>query len=86
MREPIVSIITSSFNRGHIIGETAQSIFNQDCDSWEWCIVDDHSTDNTYDVIQEIASKDKRVKCFQRKGDKKGANYCRNQAVEATTG
>lgn len=86
MKEPIVSIITSSFNRGHIIGETAQSIFNQDCDSWEWCIVDDHSTDNTYDVIQKIASRDKRVKCFQRKGDKKGANYCRNQAVEATAG
>lgn len=86
MTGPKISIITSSFNRGEIIGETAKSIFNQEYTNWEWCIVDDHSTNNTLDVIKDIASTDSRIKYFSRKGDIRGANNCRNQGADATDG
>ena len=50
----LVSIITPSFNRADIIHETAQSIFNQTYDNWEWIIVDDGSTDLSWSIIENL--------------------------------
>ena len=33
--------------------------------NWEWVIVDDHSSDDTYKTIQEICAKDSRVRGFR---------------------
>lgn len=81
-----VSIITPSFNRGYIIGETAESIFNQTYANWEWVIVDDGSTDNSWALLQGYSERDARVKVFKRDRDPKGACVCRNTAVEKCTG
>lgn len=81
-----ISIITPSFNRADIVGETAASIFNQTYTDWEWMIVDDGSTDNSWDVLQGYAAKDSRVRIFKRDRDPKGACVCRNIAVEKSTG
>lgn len=62
-----VAIITPSFNRGYIIGETAESVFSQSHENWEWIIVDDGSTDDSWDLIQSYARRDSRVKDIQRK-------------------
>ena len=61
-----VAIITPSFNRGYIIGETAESVFAQSHENWEWIIVDDGSTDYSWDLIQSYARRDSRVKAIQR--------------------
>jgi glycosyltransferase involved in cell wall biosynthesis len=82
----IVSVITPIFNRADIIHETAQSIFNQSYPYWEWVIVDDGSTDNSWELLQQYAAKDKRVKTIQRKREPKGACTCRNIAIEHSTG
>jgi glycosyltransferase involved in cell wall biosynthesis len=82
----VVSIITPSFNRADIVHETAQSIFNQTYPHWEWVIVDDGSTDNSLEVLQQFAAKDERVKILQRNRDPKGACTCRNIAVENCKG
>jgi glycosyltransferase involved in cell wall biosynthesis len=82
----IVSIITPSFNRADIIDETAQSIFGQTYPNWEWVIVDDGSTDNSWQIINDYAQKDKRVKVFKRERQPKGACACRNIAVEKSIG
>ena len=79
-----VALITPSFNRAYIIGETAESIFAQTHENWEWVIVDDGSTDDSWDVIQSYAERDARVKAFQRNRGPKGACTCRNMAVERT--
>ena len=84
--KPIVSIITPSFNRADIIHETAESIFNQTYPHWEWMIVDDGSTDNSWEVISGYAQRDSRVRLFKRDRDPKGAAVCRNIAVEKATG
>ena len=82
----IVSIITPSFNRADIIHETAQSIFNQTYPHWEWVIVDDGSTDNSWEKLGQYAAHDNRVKIFKRDREPKGACACRNIAVEKSTG
>lgn len=33
--------------------------------SWEWIVVDDHSADDTFDVMAHIARKDKRVRALR---------------------
>lgn len=86
MNQPLISIITPSFNRAEIVHETADSIFNQTYINWEWIIVDDGSTDNSWDVLNEFVSKDPRVKIFKRDREPKGACMCRNIAVENCSG
>jgi glycosyltransferase involved in cell wall biosynthesis len=81
-----VSIITPSFNRASIIHETAESIFRQTYSDWEWVIVDDGSSDDSWNVINKYAAEDLRVKVFKRDRDPKGACTCRNIAVEKCTG
>lgn len=83
---PTVSIITPSFNRADIIHETADSIFNQSYEHWEWVITDDGSTDNSWELLQQYAAKDERVKIFRRNRDPKGACVCRNISVENCRG
>lgn len=81
-----VSIITPSFNRGFIVDETAQSIFAQTYENWEWVIVDDGSTDNSWELLESYTRQDDRVKIFKRDREPKGACTCRNIAVERCTG
>ncbi|GAA4426801.1 hypothetical protein GCM10023188_09250 [Pontibacter saemangeumensis] len=82
----IVSIITPNYNRAALIKETAASIFNQTSPNWEWIIVDDGSTDDSPQVMQEFAARDSRVKVFQRERLPKGAAACRNIAIENCSG
>lgn len=81
-----ISIITPSFNRGYIVQETAESIFNQTYRDWEWVIVDDGSTDDSWEILRSFAEKDSRVKIYKRDREPKGACTCRNIAVEKCTG
>lgn len=86
MPDPLVSIITPSYNRAEIVMETAESIFGQSYKNWEWVIVDDGSTDGSWDVLNQFQEKDNRVKIFKRDREPKGAATCRNIAVERCKG
>lgn len=77
-----IAIITPSFNRGYIIRETAESVFAQTHENWEWIIVDDGSTDDSWETIQSFVKKDARVKAHKRKRLPKGACTCRNIGTE----
>ena len=50
-------------------------------------IVDDHSTDETITVINELQKDEKRINCYQRPNTYvKGANACRNYGIEKSNG
>lgn len=85
--EPLVSIIIPTYNRAHLIGETINSIINQTYQNWECLVIDDRSSDQTEKLIEFYASKDERIKYFQRpKNLMKGANNCRNFGFEMSRG
>lgn len=85
--ESKVSIIIPNFNRAHLIPFTLESVRNQSYCEWECIIVDDHSTDNSLQIIQEFISQDERFKLVKRPQEKpKGANSCRNYGFELSTG
>ena len=79
MTEPLVSIIIANYNRAHLIEETLNSIKNQSYTFFECIIVDDGSTDDSVNVIQNWIQGDERFHFFRRpKSIRKGANACRN--------
>jgi len=62
---PLVSILIPVFNREDFIGNCIQSALDQTIEDLEVVVVDNASTDRTWDVSQEYAAKDSRVRIFR---------------------
>ncbi len=59
MSTPLVSVLMPAYNAEKYIAEAIESILNQTYKNFELIIIDDASTDNTFDISQRF--KDKRV-------------------------
>jgi glycosyltransferase involved in cell wall biosynthesis len=87
MENSLVSIIIPTYNRADLISETLDSILAQYYKNWECIIVDDGSTDNTKEIINQYLKKDRRFIYYLRPAHKqKGANACRNYGFEVSKG
>jgi glycosyltransferase involved in cell wall biosynthesis len=77
-----LSVIIPTFNRLELLQETLECVFGQTRPADEIIVVDDHSTDDTYEfLIAELAGKVIAIKC---KG--KGPGAARNTGLQAATG
>jgi glycosyltransferase involved in cell wall biosynthesis len=65
MKNKLVSILIPVYNRESYIEETVQSALNQKYKNIEIIVVDNKSTDNTWQVLERLARKDERIKTFQ---------------------
>tara|TARA_B110001450_G_scaffold195704_1_gene184143 strand:+ start:6341 stop:7372 length:1032 start_codon:yes stop_codon:yes gene_type:complete len=61
---PLVSIVITSFNRGHLIEKAIQSAVDQDYENLEIIISDNCSQDNTKDIVEKFID-DPRIHFFQ---------------------
>lgn len=87
MHDPLVSIIIPTYNRAHLIGETLDSVLAQTYENWECIIVDDGSTDNTEEVVNNYIKRDTRFQFHHRPIDRpKGGNAARNYGFEISKG
>lgn len=60
--QPLVSILTPTYNNGPYIAECIESVLAQTYSNWEYTIVNNCSTDGTREIAEEYAKKDKRVR------------------------
>lgn len=82
---PLVSVIMPAWNAAATVESAARSILNQTWRNVELLIVDDCSTDNTWQVLQAIAASDDRVK-IRRNTHNVGPYVSKNLALRDATG
>ncbi|WP_287061056.1 glycosyltransferase family A protein [Algoriphagus sp.] len=82
-----MSIIIPNYNKAPYLRETLDSVLAQTYTNWECIIVDDHSTDDSWDILEGYTIIDSRFKIFRRPDPfPKGGNVCRNCAFDSSKG
>ena len=85
MDRPLVSIVTPVYNSAKYITETVKPVQDQTYDHWEMILVDDGSKDESVAIINEMASRDQRVKLLINERNS-GPAYSRNRGIEEASG
>lgn len=70
---PVVSVIVPSYNYGHLIGATFESLQAQTFPNWECIVIDDGSTDDTAEVVARFMKTDSRIKFFRQSNRRQAA-------------
>nr|WP_245363217.1 glycosyltransferase family 2 protein [Cohnella thailandensis] len=79
-----VSIIIPVFNRRDVIARALESLVNQTFTDFEVIVVDDGSTDESVEVIQQYCEADSRFKYFYQRN--KGVSVARNNGISRAKG
>lgn len=82
MTNPVVSIVTPSFNRAGLLPRAWRSVRDETL-PLEWVVVDDASTDSTLPVVQSFD--DQRI-VFLHLDRNQGSNIARNAGIRASRG
>jgi|GEM_PF-2899333 len=81
---PEFSVICVCRNEGSFLSECVGSVLNQTEGSFEFILIDDHSTDDTWSLMQAAAAADARVTAFRNPTRGKVAGF--NHAVDRARG
>jgi len=81
-----LSIIIPLFNRKELIKETIDSVCGQSNKNFQCIIIDDHSTDDSFEVVKDYIGGDNRFIIEKRNSELKGASVCRNEGIDLATG
>ncbi|WP_306524150.1 glycosyltransferase [Rheinheimera sp.] len=83
--QPLISVYMPTFNRSQMLQRAVASVLAQDYPNFELLIVDDCSSDDTWEVLNKLYAENSRIRLFrQDKGQ--GACAARNLAIKAAAG
>ncbi len=82
---PIISVILPVYNGEDHLAACIKSVLHQTFKAFEFIIVDDASTDNTSQILQEFALKDSRIRVFTHKVNQK-QTAAANTAIKNANG
>ncbi|WP_198851975.1 glycosyltransferase family 2 protein [Alicyclobacillus sp. SO9] len=71
----MLTIWTQTYNDEKYIGQCIESVLKQSYPDFEYIIVDDGSTDDTWAVIEDYARKDPRIRAFHHTSRAGGIRY-----------
>lgn len=83
MSQPLVSVIIPTHNRLKFLKETIESIKKQTLKNWELIIVDDASSDGTWDWLTNL--QDQQIRVFRQQVNSLRAGAC-NRVLDQATG
>ena len=84
MEDIKVSIIVPVYNVARYLGECLDSIINQTLDDIEIICINDGSTDNSLEILEEYAKKDSRIWIFTIENS--GLSLARNYGIKHANG
>lgn len=76
---PLVSVVMSVYNAEEYLAEAIDSILKQEFTDFEFIIINDGSTDNSFSIIDEFKSLDKRIIFISR--ENKGLIASLNEGI-----
>jgi len=89
MSTPVVSVLTTSYNREKYIAQTLDSVLSSTFQDFEIIVCDDGSKDQTVDIARSYAAKDSRIRVYVNEknlGDynnrNKAASYARGKYLK----
>lgn len=82
---PFITVFTPVYNRGYCVRNVYESLLSQSFENFEWLVINDGSTDNTEEVIQNCIKENKLVIHYivQTNG---GQHRALNRAIEQANG
>ena len=81
----MISIIMPAYNAALYIKEAITTVLNQTYQDWELIIIDDHSTDETTQLIEHFSEMDSRILYIINKTNL-GVAAARNKGISIATG
>ena len=81
---PLVSILIPSYNHGRYLRECLKSILDQDYENFELIIVDDGSSDNSLEILNEYEAINAKIRVFSQKNQ--GVASALNKALNHAKG
>lgn len=85
MSKPEISVLMTAYNAQSYIALSISGILNQTFNDFEFIIIDDNSTDKTWQIISEFQKKDSRIKIFKNETNQ-GITKNRNKLISLAVG
>lgn len=82
--EPLVCVVVSAYDRSHLLPALVAALRAQTLDRFEAVLVDNGSTDDTYEQLQRLTAGDDRFRVLRLEGNR-GPARARNLAWRSTT-
>ncbi len=83
-QSPLFSVLIANYNNGCYLQETINSVLVQDYVNWEVVIVDDKSTDNSFEIYDKFKD-DSRFHVYFNE-ENMGAGYTKNRCAQMAKG
>lgn len=80
-----VTVFTATYNRDYVISRIYDSLLQQTDQSFEWIIVDDGSTDDTYRLVKEWI-KENKILIIYKKTSNGGKHRAINKGIKLASG
>lgn len=84
MGSPLISVLMPVYNCQAYVAEAIECIRAQTLDDWELIIVDDGSRDDSFGIMESMASRDRRLRTVRQENGGVGAAL--NTALEMASG
>ena len=82
----LITVFTPTYNRAYTLEKLYQSLLNQTNLSFEWVVVDDGSTDQTFQLFEHWLQKENPFNISYHKQENQGKHVAINRGLELANG